>query len=227
MRRRGEARAGHAQLVLAHFVEDAIAVAENDGNAGGGIPDDVAETAEAGEVDADLVPVGVESDVCGRADGDEALRGLRDGAGVGDIELESCAGSEGSGERNRGFVKLAGVVHVGVESGDGEGDIAAVEADAFPVERGRDLQRDVGERGFAVVAHGEEGADGDPVVDGVEMNVHVESGEGDGVALGIRGDGSGDRLAGRLRCGGAGGGRGLAVVIDGAGEDDFAVRFGG
>ena len=58
-----EARAGHAQLVLAHLVEDARAVAEDDGNAGGRVPDDVAEAAQAGEVDADRVPIGVEGDV--------------------------------------------------------------------------------------------------------------------------------------------------------------------
>ncbi len=39
-----ETRAGHAELVLAHFVEDARAVAEDHGNAGAGIPDDVAES---------------------------------------------------------------------------------------------------------------------------------------------------------------------------------------
>ena len=89
-----EARARHAKLVLAHLVEDARAVAEDDGNAGGGVPDDVAEAAQAGEVDADRVPVGVEGDVIGRADGDEALRRLRDDAGVGDVELEGCAGGE-------------------------------------------------------------------------------------------------------------------------------------
>jgi len=37
----------------------ASAVTENDGNAGNGIPDDVAETAQAGKVDSDRVPVGM------------------------------------------------------------------------------------------------------------------------------------------------------------------------
>ena len=94
-------RAGHAELVLAHLVEDARAVAEDDGNAGDGIPDDVAETAQAGEVDADRVPVGVEGGVVRRADGEKALGGLRDGAGVGDVELKGCAGSERSGRVRR------------------------------------------------------------------------------------------------------------------------------
>src|ERR1039458_9647266 len=38
-----EMRACHAEFVLAHFVEDASAVAENDGDAGDGVPDDVAK----------------------------------------------------------------------------------------------------------------------------------------------------------------------------------------
>ncbi len=68
--------------------------------------------------------------------------------------------------------KLAGVIDVGVERGDGEGDVVAGEADALPVERRGDLQRDVGERRFAVVAHGDEGADGDLLRGGAEMHVH-------------------------------------------------------
>jgi hypothetical protein len=68
-----EMGAGEAELVLADFVEEAGAVAEDDGDAGDGIPDDVAEAAQAGEVDADLVPIGVEGDVVGGSDGEEAL----------------------------------------------------------------------------------------------------------------------------------------------------------
>ena len=44
-----EVGAGEAKLVLADLVEEAGAVAEDDGNAGDGIPDDVAEAAQAGE----------------------------------------------------------------------------------------------------------------------------------------------------------------------------------
>ena len=97
-----------------------------------GIPDDVAEAAQAGEVDADRVPVGVEGDVVGGADGEETLRGGGDGAGVGDVELEGCAGRERLGERDGGLVKLAGVVGVGVERGDGEGDVVAVRCECAP-----------------------------------------------------------------------------------------------
>ena len=49
---------------------------------------------------------------------------------------------------------------------------------------------------LAVVAHGDEGADGDVMLGGAEMHVHVEGGEGDGTALGVGGGGRGDRLAG-------------------------------
>jgi len=70
------------------------------------------------------------------------------------------------------------VVGVGIEGGDGEGDVFAGDADALPVEGGGDLERDVGEGGFAVVADGDEGADGDVLLGGAEMDVHVVSGEG-------------------------------------------------
>jgi hypothetical protein len=69
-----EVGAGEAELVLADFVEEAGAVAEDDGDAGDGVPDDVAEAAQAGEVGADAVPVGVEGDVVGGADGGGAGR---------------------------------------------------------------------------------------------------------------------------------------------------------
>jgi hypothetical protein len=42
------------------------------------------------------------------------------------------------------------------------------------------LQRDAGERGLAVVADGELGADGKVLLRRAEMHVEVEGGEGDG-----------------------------------------------
>ena len=145
---KAEVGAGEAKLVFADFVEEAGAVAEDDGNAGDGIPDDVAEAAQAGEGGVDLVPVGVEGDVVRGADGEQALGVDGDGAGVGDVELQGGAGGEGLGESDGGFVELAGVVGVGVEGGDGKGDVVEVDADALPVERGGDLQGNVGEGGL-------------------------------------------------------------------------------
>ena len=49
VRRRRKWAPDEAQFVLADFVEEAGAVAEDDGDAGDGIPDDVAEAAQAGE----------------------------------------------------------------------------------------------------------------------------------------------------------------------------------
>ena len=60
-----EMGAGDAEHVLAHFVEEARAVAKDHGNAGGWIPDHVAEAAQAGEVGVDRIPVGVEGNVFG------------------------------------------------------------------------------------------------------------------------------------------------------------------
>ena len=64
-----EARASEAELVRADLVEEASAVAEQDGDAGDGVPDDVAKAAQAGEGETDLVPVGVEGEIVRRADG--------------------------------------------------------------------------------------------------------------------------------------------------------------
>ena len=41
---------------------------------------------------------------------------------------------------------------------------------------------------LAVVAHGDERADGDVMLDGAQMHVEIEGGEGDGLAFGIGGD---------------------------------------
>jgi len=84
---------------------------------------------------------------------------------------------------------------VGVEGGDGEGDVAAGEANSFPVERRGDLERNVSKRGAAVIAQGEESANGDLLRGRAEMNVQVEGGEGEGFAFGVGGDGGGDGLA--------------------------------
>jgi hypothetical protein len=117
------------------------------------------------------------------------------------------------------------VVGVGVEDGDDEGHLAAVEADELPVEVGGELERQVGQRGFAVVAEGEQGADGEMALGGAEMDVEVEIGAGGGGALGVfRGGLRGD--FGRLwSC------RvwlgctvdGFAVFVEGALEDDLAL----
>ena len=60
-----EVRAGEAQLVLADLVEEPRAVAQNHRNAGDRVPDHVAKAAQAGEGDADLVPVRVQRHVSG------------------------------------------------------------------------------------------------------------------------------------------------------------------
>src|ERR1700722_1067674 len=78
---------------------------------------------------------------------------------------------------------------------------------------------------MAVVAHGEQGADGDLSRGGAEMNVHIEGGEGEGFALFVGGNGSCDGLACSFWRSGPGGSCGLSVVIDGAREDDLAVRL--
>jgi hypothetical protein len=116
-------------------------------------------------------------------------------------------------------MQLAAVVGVGVEGGDRECGVAAENADALPVERGGDLERNAGERGLAIVADGEEGAHGDLLLGGVEVHVHVEGNEGDGLALGVRGDGGGGYPGLGLRSLR----RGVAAFVGGAGKDDLAA----
>ena len=84
--------------------------------------------------------------------GDKALGRGSDFARVGDIELNSCAGSERLREWDGSFVKLAGMVGVGVESRDGKGNILTGDPDSFPVERRGNLQGNARQRSLACVA---------------------------------------------------------------------------
>ena len=184
-----EARAGHAELLPAHFIEKLRSVAQENRLAADRVPDHVAEAAQAGEINANLVPVRVQGRVGRSADSHQTLGGGGDQAGVGYVELETLAGLKRLSERNQGLVQLAGVVGVGVDGGHLEGESlilasGAVEANLLPVERGGDLERNAAERALAVVADGDEGADGNLLGRRVEPDVEVEAGEGDGLTLG-------------------------------------------
>ena len=222
----GEAKAEvgsrEAQLVFADLVEEARAVAKDHGHCGDGIPDHVAKAAQARERGVDAVPVGVQGHVLGSADGDEALIVSGDGAGVGDVKLKDGAGGEGLRQRDRGLVQLAGMVGVGVERGYLQRNVLAQNADALPGERGRELERDMAEGSLAVVANGEDRSYGNVTVRGVQTDIHVEVGGGDGLALGVLGGWGGGHLdVGLGWCGR--GLRGVAVFAGRAGEDDRAV----
>ncbi len=120
-------------------------------------------------------------------------------------------------------MQLAGMVGVGVERGYGDGRVFAVDANPFPVERGGDLQRNAGERSFAVVAHRDQRADGNMLLRGEQPHVHIEVSEGHGLALGVFGHLRWGQL--RLRRGdgrGCGSG-GLAVLVGRARKDDLAA----
>ena len=176
-----EARAGHAELLPAHFVEELRSIAQENRLAGDRVPDHVAEAAQAGKIDAHLVPVRMLGHAVRGADGHEALGGGGDRSGVGHVEPEALAGRKRLGERNQGLVQLAGVIGVRVDGGHLEGGVlklalGAVEANLLPVERGGDLERNVAERALAVVANGEEGADGDLLSRRVEPEVEVKAG---------------------------------------------------
>ena len=101
----GEAEAevgsGEAELVLADLVEEAGAVAEDDGDARDGYQTTLPKPRSPVKSDADAVPVGVEGDVVGGSDGHEALGGEIDGAGVGDVELEAWRRGRAAGREGR------------------------------------------------------------------------------------------------------------------------------
>ena len=153
---KAEARAGQSQLVFADGVEEPRPVAQDDGHAGNRVPDHVAKAAQAGERNADLVPVRSQRQVFRGSDGQQALGAGRDDAGVGNVERKAGAGREGLGQGNGSLMQLAGVVGVGVERGHGKGCVPAADANPLPVERGGDLQRDARERRLAVVADGDQ-----------------------------------------------------------------------
>ncbi len=91
------------ELLAADLGEEGVALAERDGDGDDGIPDDVAESAQAGEGGGDAIPVGGFGGGGGRADGGEAAGGERDGSAVVDVESEAGLGSEGLGQGDDGF----------------------------------------------------------------------------------------------------------------------------
>src|SRR6266568_3909172 len=129
---KAECGAGKMELVGSDLVEEASSVAENDGNARNRIPNDIAKAAQTGERGADLVPVGMKSRVFGSSDREEALGGGGDRPGIGDVELEGRAWGKRLRQRDGSLMKLAGVVGVGVEGGDGKGHIAAADTNPLP-----------------------------------------------------------------------------------------------
>ena len=176
-------------------------------------------------VGGDGVPVLGEGLVGGRADAVEALGGGRDGAGVERGEGEGGAGGEWLREGDDGFriwpVWSASVSTRWVAKGRRvTADGGSAGGEGVPVGGGGDVEDEAGERGGAVVAHGEDGADGDSGGGGSEVDVEVVGGEGEGGALGV-GDGEGVGLGGGAAAAAgwvSGGGGGVA------GEEDFAWR---
>ena len=104
--------------------------------------------------------------------------------------------------------------------------VVAGDADALPVERRRDLQRNAREWGLAGVADGDECACGELLRGGVEAHVEIKAGDGDCLALGVVNGRSVGGLRGRLCCG-TGGADGVAVGVERALEEDLAGWLGG
>lgn len=127
----------------------------------------------------------MKSEVFRGADGDETLSVRDNRAGIHNVERERGPGGEGLRERNRGLVKLTRAVGVRVECGDGKGDVAAGDANLLPVKRRRYLQWDTGQRSLAIVAHGDNGPDGDLMRCSLQMHVEVEDRAGNGFAIGV------------------------------------------
>ncbi len=214
---------GQPQLMLPHFVKEPRSVAQDHRNGRNRIPDDVAKTAKASEVGIDLVPVRVQRHILRRADSQETLRVGGNSAGVRDVELEGRAGRERRGERNGGLVKLAGVIGVRIEDGDREGYVFAGDQDALPIELRGDLQRNAGQRRFAVIADGQERAYCHLAGRRPQMHVEVEICVSHGLAFVVGGYRCRNHLDIGIGCRSRLGG-GLAVLVDGAREDH--LRWG-
>ena len=169
--------AGETELVFADFVEEAGAVAEDHRDGGDGYqttlpkprrPVNAVSIWSQSERRATSWGVPMASSRC--ADGAMAPEYVTS-------SWMSAPGARGCGERHRGLVELAGVVGVGVEGCHLKRNVLAEHANAFPVERGRDLERNAAEWGFAVIAHGEQGANRDLVGGRVQVDVHIKAGE--------------------------------------------------
>src|ERR1019366_5345057 len=78
-----EARSGDAQFVLTNFIEKPRAVAKDDGDSRGRIPDYVAKPAQAGKGQADPVPIRMQRCILGRSNCEKPLGRGSDCAGVG------------------------------------------------------------------------------------------------------------------------------------------------
>jgi len=227
VRRRRKRAPLSRSLCFSHFTEEPRAVAQNDRDAGDRVPDHVAKAAQPGEGNTDLVPLRVQGHAFRRAGGRQAPGGESNLSRISDVELERVAGGERRSQRDGRLMQLARVINVGAEGSHLKSDVfalasRAVDANAFPVERGGDLQRKAGQRGLAVVAHGKQSADGNMLLRRAQMNVEVEGGEGHGLTFGILGGGRGARLNRRLGRGLGGVGDGLAVLVGRAGKDDLA-----
>src|SRR5208282_1488067 len=144
-----EVSAGEAEFVTADLVKETGSIAEDDGNTGNGIPDDIPKSPQACERRRDFIPVGMKGEVLRGADGDEALSIRHDGARVDRINRKGSARGQGLRQGDGGFVELARAVGIGIQRGNREGDVMAGNAYLFPVERGGNLERDTREWGFA------------------------------------------------------------------------------
>src|SRR5579871_6112639 len=119
-----EGRASGVEFLAGYFFEEPGSITEEDGKAGDGIPDHIAETAKTCKRWADFVPVSVRCGVfwrcgvVGRSSRKPTACG-RDSSGVGDVELHSCARSQGLWQGYNYFVQLACVIGVGIDGGRG------------------------------------------------------------------------------------------------------------
>src|SRR3954451_25267633 len=98
-------RGGVACLPVADGHRDAIAFAEAGRFGGDGVPGDIAEAGEGGEVGRDAVPLGGNRDVFRSADAAEPLGTLRDGATITDVEPDLAVRGDVARESDDGLVQ--------------------------------------------------------------------------------------------------------------------------
>src|SRR3954453_18927750 len=98
-------RGGVACLPVADGYGDAIAFAQAGRFGGDGVPGDIAEAAEGGEVGRDAIPLGGNGDVFRSADAGEPLGSLRDGSTITDVEFDLAVRGDVARESDDGLAQ--------------------------------------------------------------------------------------------------------------------------
>ena len=139
-----------------------VPIAEEDLGRADRVPEDIAKAAQEGALLGNAVPVRPFGVRCGRSAAFQPGGGAGQGAAVDGGQLDRCGRRERVRERDDGLDFGAGVVGVGIEAMMLKGQLSrgagvVRSGDRLPLERGRELERDVLKWKFAVIAQSQAG----------------------------------------------------------------------